>query len=193
MDVPSATEDRSDQTSVEEQPATERPEAEGDSPTQRGGTTDQDVPQEQRLLVVEGEGASTDQLRRAFADLDNLRKRFDREVGAARIAERDRAAIELNTLLDDLDRALDYVRAGADRDAVIAGLEAVRERAITVLSSLGYQRFEATGERFDPARHDAIGRAEVDSAEPGTVVSVLRPGFERDGTVVRPAAVIVAQ
>ena len=132
-------------------------------------------------------------LLRAMADLDNLRKRFQREVAREREAERSNVAAQWVPVVDDLDRALDH--AIADNSAPVSftdGLRAVRDHAVAVLARLGFPRFEDVGERFDPSRHEAVGAIESD-APAGTVVAVVRPGYGTPETVLRPAAVVVAR
>src|SRR4051794_1674883 len=73
-------------------------------------------------------------LLRALADLDNLRKRFDREMGRERAAERERVAAQWLPVVDDLERALEY--AGQNGDPLIAGVRAVYDHALTVLEQL---------------------------------------------------------
>jgi len=132
-----------------------------------------------------------ERLARALADLDNLRKRFQREVLRERQAERMHVAAQWLPVLDDLDRALEHV--SDDRsDGVIAGLRAVRDHAQDVLARLGYPRFEDLGEMFDPARHDAL--SVIDADEPsGTIVGVVRPGYGTAEVILRPAGVVVAR
>src|SRR5258707_1059451 len=88
-----------------------------------------------------------DQLRRALADLDNLRKRFDREIARERAAERARVAALWLPITDDLERALEYAD-DEDDSAIVAGVRAVRDQALAVLARLGFPRFEDIGERF---------------------------------------------
>lgn len=132
-------------------------------------------------------------LLRAMADLDNLRKRFQREVVREREAERSRVAGEWVPVVDDLDRALDQATAGDSAPAGFTeGLHAVRDHAVAVLERLGFPRFEDPGEQFDPSRHEAVGAIDAD-APPGTVVAVVRPGYGPPDRVLRPAAVVVAR
>jgi molecular chaperone GrpE len=131
-----------------------------------------------------------ERLLRAMADLENLRKRFHREVLREREAERSRVAAEWLPIIDDLDRALEHV--DDQEDALAAGVRAVRDHAVDVLTGLGFPRFENVGERFDPARHEAVGVVEAD-VPPGTIVAVVRPGYGGPEVMLRPAAVVVAR
>jgi molecular chaperone GrpE len=130
-------------------------------------------------------------LLRALADLDNLRKRFEREVAREREAETARVAVEWLPVIDDLDRALEHVPEDA-QDGLATGVRAVRDHALNVLDRLGFPRYEDVGERFDPARHEAVGGVEAD-APPGTIIAVVRPGYGRPEVILRPAAVVVAR
>ncbi|MEY2476874.1 MAG: molecular chaperone GrpE [Actinomycetota bacterium] len=130
------------------------------------------------------------QLVRALADLDNLRKRFDREVSRERSAERSRVASDWLPVVDNLELALQH--AGPDAGAIAEGVRAVYEQALGVLARLGFGRFEDVGEPFEPSRHEAVGAVDSD-APAGTVLSVVRPGYGNDSSVLRPAAVIVSR
>jgi molecular chaperone GrpE len=130
-------------------------------------------------------------LRRALADLDNLRKRYERELARERAAARAQAAGEWLPVVDNLDRAL--LHADADLAGVVEGVRAVRDQAVAVLARLGFPRYEETGEPFDPVRHEAVGLVEPrPDIRPGTVVEVVRPGYGTEEAVLRPAGVIVA-
>jgi molecular chaperone GrpE len=131
-----------------------------------------------------------DRWRRALADLDNLRKRYARELEREREAERARVTAQWLPVVDDLDRALAH--AADDPSAIVEGVRAVRDHALAVLARLGYPRHEEVGVRFDPTRHEAVKVVEDTDAPPGTVVEVLRPGYGQDERWLRPASVAVA-
>jgi molecular chaperone GrpE len=129
------------------------------------------------------------QLLRALADLDNLRKRFARELDRERQAERRRIAGEWLPVVDDLERALEH--AAPESSEMHAGIAAIYEQALAVLARLGFERFEDVGAPFDPRRHEAVG-AIPSEAPRETVVTATRSGFGNDEEVLRPAAVIVS-
>jgi molecular chaperone GrpE len=134
-----------------------------------------------------------DRWRRALADLDNLRKRYARELGRERSAERDLVTAAFLPVLDTIDRALEH--AGADPRSIVEGVRTLREQALAVLTGLGYEREDEAGVPFDPARHEVVGVVGADggAAAPGSVVAVVRPGYGAPGHQLRPAAVTVAQ
>jgi molecular chaperone GrpE len=135
-------------------------------------------------------GELEDRWRRALADLDNLRKRFDREVARSRSDERARVVGAWLPVADHLDLALAH--AQADPASVAQGVEAVRDEAQSVLSLLGYTRVDEAGVPFDPARHEAISTETSAEVEPGQVVRVVRPGYQGDHSQLRPASVVVS-
>ncbi|WP_046500544.1 nucleotide exchange factor GrpE [Streptomyces odonnellii] len=175
--------------------------AEAEAPPRRGdqqaveqdgpGTVQQDGGQDggqngrQELAEVQ------DAWRRALADLDNLRKRYARELEQVRQAERARTAAQWLPVLDHLELALAHARA--EPSSVIQGVEAVRDQAVDVLERLGYPRQEESGVPFDPSRHEVVSVVDDPDAEPGTVVEVLRPGYGDDGSQLRPMAVTVSR
>jgi molecular chaperone GrpE len=120
-----------------------------------------------------------DRWRRALADLDNLRKRYARELARERAAERDLVTAAFLPVLDTVDRALEH--ADADPASIVEGVRTLREQAMAVVSGLGYQR------------EDAVAETDDDQATPGSVVAVLRPGYGTADRQLRPAAVTVAQ
>lgn len=133
-----------------------------------------------------------DRWRRALADLDNLRKRYARELPREREAERARVAGAFLPVVDNLELALAH--AGADDPgAIVSGVRAVRDQAVEVLRSLGYPRYEETGVPFHPEQHEVVSVVDDPDTAPGTVVQVLRPGYGEPGRQLRPAAVAVSR
>lgn len=130
------------------------------------------------------------QLLRALADLDNLRKRYSRELVREREAERERIAREWLPVVDNLERSLDFAKA--DDDPLVVGVRAVLEQAVGVLARLGFPRFDDTGRRFDPSRHEAVSAVPSDDA-PGTIVATVRAGYGDEDSLLRPAGVVVSQ
>lgn len=131
---------------------------------------------------------------RTLADFDNYRRRTGREFDAAKAAERDRVVLAWVPVLDHLELALSH--ADADPDSLVDGVRGVRQLALDALRNSGVTRLDEETGAFDPARHE-VG-AVVDSGSTsrpppaGTVVEVLRPGYQADGRVLRPASVAVS-
>jgi molecular chaperone GrpE len=134
-----------------------------------------------------------DRWRRSAAELDNFRKRCAQELVRARDEERAWTAARWLPVLDNLERALDHASSSSsDHDQLVEGLRAVQQQALSVLAELGYPRREDTGKAFDPALHEAVATVADEELVPGTIASVVRPGYGADGKVLRPAAVVVA-
>lgn len=129
-------------------------------------------------------------LRRALADLDNLRKRHERELVRVRSLERAAVAAQWLPIVDDLERALDHTNVHSA--ALLEGVRAVHDQAVALLARLGFPRFDDVGKPFDPHRHEAVGVASDETA-PGTVVGIVRPGYDGPGAVLRPAGVVVSR
>ncbi|KQU66629.1 molecular chaperone GrpE [Phycicoccus sp. Root101] len=132
-----------------------------------------------------------DSWRRTAAELDNLRKRYAKDVVRARDQERASVATRWLPVLDNLERALEH--ASPPTDPIVEGVRAVHQQALSILADLGYpRRDDETGKPFDPAHHEAVSTAADENFVPGTVVHVVRPGYGPDDAVLRPASVVVA-
>jgi molecular chaperone GrpE len=132
-----------------------------------------------------------DQRLRALADLDNLRKRCTAQAARAASQAGTAVAAQWLPVVDNLDRALSHSQS--EPDAVMAGVLAIRDQAIEVLTRLGFARQEAIGEAFDPTRHEAVATRPDPQAQAGTVVEVLQAGYGEGDHQLRPAQVVVAQ
>jgi molecular chaperone GrpE len=132
-----------------------------------------------------------DQRLRALAELENARKRYDRELGQARAQERIRVTREWLPVLDNLERALAH--SDADPESIIGGVRAVTDQAVELVSRLGFPRQDDLGETFDPSRHDAVSARADSDAPDGTVVEVLQPAYGEGDRQLRPALVVVAK
>jgi molecular chaperone GrpE len=159
----------------------------GGPSTETADVSTNDQPEQAVTPVVD---AIDDRLHRALADLDNLRKRFGREVARERADERARVASEWLPIIDNLDLALQH--AGEDAPNIVEGVRAIRDQAIAVLTRLGFPPFDDIGRPFDPNRHEAVSAVASD-ASPGTVIAVARLGYGTDDLLLRPAAVVVAK
>ncbi|MCW2718765.1 nucleotide exchange factor GrpE [Pseudonocardia sp.] len=134
-----------------------------------------------------------DRWRRTAADLENLRKRYHRDLSRERGAERDRVAGAFLPVVDNIDLALRH--AEADPNSIIEGIRAVRDQALALLAGLGYPRQDEAGVPFDPTRHEVVGvvSPEDSGAPPGAVAAVVRPGYGAPERQLRPASVTVTR
>lgn len=143
-------------------------------------------------------GALKDRYLRAVAELENVRKRAEREkVEAAQYAF-SKFARDLLSVVDNFSRAFEAlkpeVRAAMPKEvtAVITGIEATQREMVAVFERHGIKRVEAQGQKFNPNLHQAV--AEVPSREhpPGTVLAVAQEGYMVGGRLLREAIVAVS-
>jgi molecular chaperone GrpE len=127
---------------------------------------------------------------RTKADFENYRKRAAGESAAAGERARSGLVRELLPVVDNLERAL---ASAADGEQHLAeGVRLVHSELIAVLERNGVQQFDPVGERFDPTEHEALSTRGQDGAEPGVVLDVVEKGYRTNGTVLRPARVVVS-
>jgi molecular chaperone GrpE len=127
---------------------------------------------------------------RKAAEFDNFRKRMARENAQASARGTAKLAKELLPALDHLELAL---KAAAGHEDVIKGFALVRDELVAALERAGIQRFSPAGEPFDPTEHEAMAQQPSEEAESGTVLEVYQQGYRIDGSVLRPARVVVAE
>jgi molecular chaperone GrpE len=135
-----------------------------------------------------------DRYLRAVAELDNVRKRARRDVGAAEGRGVAKLARELLPALDDFERALAAAEAQPEnRDHHLTdGIRLVQSQLLGALKRMGIEPEAPKGERFDPHRHEALAQQPVEGAESGTIVEVYSAGYRIGDEVLRPAKVVVA-
>jgi len=137
-----------------------------------------------------------DKLLRTLAEMENLRKRTEREVSDARLYGNASFARDVLQVADNFQRALDTVgaelRAG-DGKAFVEGVELTERELLKVLEKHGVKKFSPDGQKFDPNFHQAM--YEVESAElpPGHVAQVIQAGYMLGERVLRPALVAVVK
>jgi molecular chaperone GrpE len=134
-----------------------------------------------------------DDLRRLQADFDNYRKRTLREQTARAASASQALVARLLPVLDNFELAVSHAEQSRDFDGMLKGVEMVFGELREVLQGEGLVKIEAEGKPFDPERHEAVVAVEQEGAEPGTVVDVVRAGYELRGRVLRPAMVKVAK
>lgn len=135
---------------------------------------------------------------RTQADFENFRKRMSRDVVVAQERGIGKLAKELLPALDNLERALAAAEVPAEAGSgqpehhLAAGVKLVHDELIAALGRVGIERYSPRGEKFDPNEHEAMVQQPVEGAESGTVVEVYQQGYRLDGTILRPARVVVA-
>jgi molecular chaperone GrpE len=126
---------------------------------------------------------------RTQADFENFRKRKAKEAEMAQERGIAKVAKELLPALDNLQRALDH----ADQeDPLLEGVRLVQNDLNGALARLGIEAFSPEGETFDPVEHEAVAQTPIEGVASGTVAEVYQVGYRINGSVLRPARVVVA-
>ncbi|MDG6981225.1 MAG: nucleotide exchange factor GrpE [Nitrososphaerota archaeon] len=130
-------------------------------------------------------------LKYAQADLENYRKRMDREMKDAGESLAKILATRLLVVQDELDLAVKHAQGGTSGKELMEGLTMVQRNLFSALHDAGVERIEAVGRPFDPSVHEAV--AKIQGGTPGhdMVVDEVRPGFKFRGQVLRPSMVKV--
>jgi molecular chaperone GrpE len=192
-----------DQPAAEaDQPVTER--ADEDTTAQQAGESE--APAADGPKAVQGEAIAADldaaraeaesyldDLRRLQADFDNYRKRTLREQTARAASASQALVAKLLPVLDNFELAVSAAEQSRDFDRMLKGVEMVFGELREVLEAEGLVKIEAEGKPFDPERHEAVVAVEQEGAAPGSVVDIVRNGYELRGKVLRPAMVKVAK
>jgi molecular chaperone GrpE len=140
-----------------------------------------------------------DRLLRTLAEMENLRKRTDREVADSRLYGVSSFARDVVGIADNMRRALDAVapelRASAQSGvkALIDGVELTERELLKALEKNGVRQFTPQGEKFDPNLHQAMFEVPDATVPAGSVVQVVQPGYMIGERVLRPALVGVSK
>jgi molecular chaperone GrpE len=193
--VPGQPEKLAEGTESTQHPAaTPEPEPGQQSPASETATT-----LEARVKELESQQADlTDRLLRAHAEMENVRKRTEREkVESAKYAI-SRFALDIVGIGDNFKRAMTAVPAGAvEQDpalkSLVDGVQMTERAFLQVLERHGVRRIDPLGELFDPNLHQAVMEQENPEVPAGTVLNVFQPGYMIEDRVLRPAMVVVAR
>jgi molecular chaperone GrpE len=148
--------------------------------------------------LVQEVADTKDKLLRALAEMENLRRRTEREVADARVYGVTSLARDLISVADDLRRALD---AAEESEAIVEGpakalcdgVELIERQLLKVLERHGIRVFDPQGAKFDPNFHQALFEVPDANIPAGSVVQVIQPGFMIGERVLRPAMVGVSK
>ena len=140
-----------------------------------------------------------DAAQRGQADLVNVRRRHDEDRLTIQRQANSRLLVHLLPIVDELDLAVNHLENnGADAgenatDSWVAGVRLIQRKLAGFLESEGVTRIESLGEPFNPELHEAVGIAQVNDADSGCIVEVLRQGYLLHDRVIQVAQVVVNQ
>lgn len=131
---------------------------------------------------------------RIAADLDNYKKRAEREKVEISGIACENVIAEILPVLDNLERAFAHAQGGHNNlESLREGVKLTIEQFNAVLQKLGITEMKTVGEKFDPSLHHAISHEDAPDAAPGAVVKEFQKGYFLKGRLLRPAMVGVAK
>ena len=155
---------------------------------------------DEEIIVLKEEAAALkDRLLRLAAEMENLRKRTEREKAEATLYAASNFARDLLSVADNLSRALQALpsderdSAGEIEKNLIAGVEVTERELLNVFQRHGIRRIEAVGQKFDPNFHQAMFEIPTSEKPPGTVMQELQSGYAVGERCLRPSLVGVAK
>ena len=139
-----------------------------------------------------------DQLLRAVAEMENTRRRAERDVSQSRKYGHTGFARDLLSVVENLSRAVEVLPEERDHlddtmKNLVIGVEMITRELETVLERHGITRIMPLGEKFDPTRHQAMFEVPTSEAEPGNIVQVAQSGWMLHDRLLTPAMVGVAK
>ena len=137
---------------------------------------------------------ANDQVLRVQAEMQNVRRRVERDVENAHKYALDKFTTELLPVVDNLERALSTIDAADDaQKAVATGLELTLKSFFDVLGRFKIDVVDPAGQPFDADLHQAVSMVPNPDLEPNTVMDVFQKGYTLNGRLVRPAMVVVSK
>jgi molecular chaperone GrpE len=157
------------------------------------------VPAEQVTAALGAAAEFKDKLLRTLAEMENLRKRTEREVADARQYAIANFSRDVLAVADNMHRALEAIdselRDSADTKmkSLVEGVELTERELMKVLERNGVKMFSPAGEKFDPNLHQAMYEIETPELPAGHVAQVIQAGYMLGERVLRPAMVAVSK
>lgn len=161
-------------------------EADQSQPLEEQG--DHQVEELQQKLSTLGE-----QLLREQAEMQNVRRRAQRDIESAHKYALEKFATELLSVVDNLERAIDAIDEDDESQKSVAeGLELTLKSFSEVLAKYNVEAIEPQGQPFDADLHQAVSTVPNKDVEPNTVINVFQKGYTLNGRLIRPAMVVVS-
>lgn len=133
-----------------------------------------------------------DRLLRERAELENYKKRAQRERADTLRFANEQLVRDLLPIVDNLERALEHAENGTEAGSLAEGVRLVLKGFLDVLARHGVTRIDAAAQPFDPAVHEAMMQVPTDEIEPNHVVQQFQPGYRLHERLLRPAQVSVS-
>ena len=130
---------------------------------------------------------------KALADLDNYRKRAEKEKALILEFANEDLLLEMLPVIDNLERALEHTGGQDNLESLARGVKLTIDTALAVLKKFGLKEIRAVGEKFDPALHHAISHEDADGVEADMVVKEFQKGYMLKNRLIRPSTVMVSK
>jgi molecular chaperone GrpE len=144
--------------------------------------------------LLEQVAKANDQVLRVQAEMQNVRRRAERDVESAHKFALDKFAADLLPVVDNLERALAAIdTADEGQKSVAEGLELTLKSFVEVLARYKIEAIDPAGQPFDAELHQAVSMVPNPDLEANTVMDVFQKGYTLNGRLVRPAMVVVSQ
>ena len=142
---------------------------------------------------AEERDAYCDKYMRAHAEFENARRRMEKDkADYARFAS-DSLVLEFLPILDNLETSEKHIKEAKDFKAVQEGVDMIQLQMQDFLKDIGIERIKTIGEKFDPNIHDAIEIEESSDKDDGMIAGELKPGYNFNGRLIRPAMVKIVK
>ena len=184
------TTDTADESEVDEEQ--ERGAAEVDETVKQSAETSHDTDDSASLETQLEE--LKEALLRSQADVQNGRRRAERDIENAHKYAIEKFIKDLLAVLDSMERALELAATTDGFDmAMLEGIQMTHKLLLDTVSRHGVEAIDPVGERFDPQQHEAMSMVESEGQEPNTVTAVMQKGYKLEGRVIRAAMVVVTK
>jgi molecular chaperone GrpE len=134
------------------------------------------------------------QLKYARADLENLKKRYERQLDEVREYSNERIVTELLDVVDELELAVQSTESSDSSEALVQGVKMTLKKLKKILENEGVSPIKCVGEPFDPSKHNAVAKTEDEGVDGCRIIEEVRKGYTMREKVIRPSTVkIVVQ
>lgn len=134
-----------------------------------------------------------DQIVRAKAEMENIKRRATRDVENARKFSTEKFANDLIPVMDSMEQGIESIKESTEISAVKEGMEMTTDMLIKSLEKQGMTQVNPVGEKFDPQFHEAMTMVPSEDFPADHVIDVFQKGYELNGRLIRPARVVVSQ
>ena len=139
---------------------------------------------------------ASDKILRAYAELENFKKRKEQEFIQYKKFAEEKMIVELLPILDHFNMACDHLKKVIDKsklDETMKGFTLIQKQFHDFFVKVGVEVIESLDQPFDPNKHEAVMTEEANGKEPNTVIKEMQRGYSLKNKVIRPAMVVVSK